>query len=892
MYKKISDYGIIGNSHTLALVGNDGSIDWLCLPFMDSPSVFAGILDKNKGGCFSITPAGEWDSVVRYQSGTNILSTMFRSRSGTMKLVDFMAVSVDNEQNHTHEISKIYRYVEITQGELVVEGRFSPRFDYARQTTSLALKNGALTAGGGKDTLVLRCTHGDWAVREEEATGSWHLKEGDRLWFRLCHGDEPVKKLHEKEGEAALEETRKYWSGWLDKNETGIDLDLEKYRHLVDRSALVMKLLEFKPTGAISAAATTSLPETIGGVRNWDYRFSWIRDSALTIDALYNVGHLTEMEAYLRWMESVIRESGPELRILYGLRRDSKTAEEELSHLEGYKGSSPVRIGNGAYDQKQLDIFGEIMDAALKLSNYVGKIDFDLWPFLHDICDTVVKEWENKDFGIWEVRGGPYHFVYSKIMCWTALDRGITIARRYGFPADLEQWSDTRAQIRKQVLEKGWSETKKSFVQHYASDALDASNLLIPFYGFLDYDDPRMISTVAAVCRELTNEEGLVFRYRAEDGLPGKEGVFLVCTFWLVDNFIGQKRFEEAQNLLARLENTANHLGLFSEEYDGFWKEALGNFPQAFTHIGFVNSVVFLCKTKAEAEKTAPEKTVSQKIAHKMLLMQKYCLNNEKPPGKADSTDIVTDLKHLMNTLRGAYFRVAEGRIVYEEMAESRIYQEYVKCSLYLNQFDLASLKTRNEQLAFWINLFNVLVIHGVIALGVFNSVKEIPRFFRRISYRINGMVFTADDIEHGILRGNHRLPHSLCRPFGNNDPRLEYVIEKTDPRIHFALVCASESCPPIDIYTPENLDKDLSVSGKTFLNSGGIHVDRKNRKVRLSRVFKWYDHDFGKTPAEHLRFIAPYLYNEKDRRFLEENAADIHIAYQSYDWRLNRLSS
>ncbi|MFO8086086.1 MAG: glycoside hydrolase family 15 protein [Desulfobacterales bacterium] len=889
MYKKIRDYGIIGNSRTLALVGNDGSIDWLCLPYMDSPSVFAGILDKNKGGRFSISPAGDWDSVVRYLPGTNILETMFRTRRGIMKLVDFMPVSRNNEREHENEGSEIYRYVEATQGELTVEGLFAPRFDYARQATSLELKDGALVARGPNDMLVLCNTHGGWTIQGEGAKASWHIKKGGCLWFRLNHGENGLRKLHEKEGENALEETRKYWCEWLDKNETGIKLDLENFRSMVDRSALVLKLLEFKPTGAIAAAATTSLPETIGGVRNWDYRFSWIRDSAFTIDAFYNVGHLEEMEDYLRWVESVIRQSGPELSILYGLREDSKTAEEELSHLEGYKGSSPVRIGNGAHGQNQLDIFGEIMDAALKLSNYVGKIDFNLWPFLRDICNTVVNEWQNKDFGIWEVRGGPYHFVYSKIMCWTALDRGITIARRYGFPADLDLWTSLKTRIREEVLEKGWDEKKKSFVQHYESDALDASNLLIPFYGFLDYDDPRMISTVEAICRELTNEEGLVYRYKAEDGLPGTEGVFLVCTFWLVDNFTGQKRFEEAQNLLKRLEHTANHLGLFSEEYDGFWREALGNFPQAFTHIGFINSVVSLCKNRGQDKKVIPEKTFLQKLEQKMLITRKYSLNDGNLSGKPDSTDIVKDLKHLMNTLRGAYFRAAEGRIAYEEMAGSRIYRDYVKCSLHLDHFDLATLKTRNEQLAFWINLFNVLVIHGVIELGIRNSVKEIPRFFRRVYYRIGGMIFTADDIEHGILRSNQRLPLSMFKPFGSNDPRICHIIEKTDPRIHFALVCASLSCPPIDIYTAENLDEDLTISGKTFLNSGGIQIDRENRKVKLSRVFKWYGKDFGKTQEERLRFIAPYLYNEKNQYFLKENAGEVQIEYQSYDWRLNR---
>ncbi len=887
MYKKISDYGIIGNSHTLALVGNDGSIDWLCLPYMDSPSVFAAILDKNNGGRFYIKPEANWDSVVRYLPGTNILKTMFRTRQGIMTLIDFMPLFRENRYEDKN--TEIYRYVEVNQGELVVKGFFDPRFDYARQMPAMELEDGVLTARGTDETLVLHTTSGEWTIQSNGAKALWHLKQGDRFWVRLGYTKNRAPKLLEKQGEDFLEKTKKYWSEWLGKNETGIELDLEEFGPMVERSSLVLKLLEFKSTGAIAAAATTSLPETIGGVRNWDYRYSWIRDSALTIDALYNVGHLSEMEAYLRWMENVIRQSGPQLRILYGLREDSKTAEEEFSHLEGYKGSYPVRVGNGAHDQKQLDIYGEIMDAALKLSNYVGKIDFNLWPFLRDICNTVVKEWQSKDSGIWEVRGGPYHFVYSKIMCWTALDRGITIARRYGFPADLDLWTRLRARIRQEVLEKGWNKKKRSFVQHYDSDALDASNLLIPFYGFLAYDDPRMVSTVEAVCRELTNEDGLVYRYKAEDGLPGTEGVFLVCTFWLVDNFIGQQRFEEAENLLKNLKNTANHLGLFSEEYDNFWQEALGNFPQAFTHIGFINSVVSLCKNKRQNKIFIPEKTFPQKLEHKMLIIRKYSLNSGNLTGKAEPTDIAKDMKQLMNTMRGAYFRAAEGRIAYEEMAGSPVYQEYLNCSMHLDMFDLNTLKTRNEKLAFWINIFNVLVIHGVIELGIRNSIKEVPRFFRRIQYLVNGMVFTADDIEHGILRSNNRLPHSIYKPFGKNDPRLRYIIEKTDPRIHFALVCASLSCPPIEVYTAPNLDEELEISGKTFLNSGGIQIDEGNQKVKLSRVFKWYAKDFGQTSAERLRFISPYLYDEKSRQFLEKKAGRIRIDYQPYDWRLNR---
>jgi GH15 family glucan-1,4-alpha-glucosidase len=889
MYKKISDYGIIGNSRTLALVGNDGSIDWLCLPYMDSASVFAALLDEHQGGRFSVQPVDDWDSVAEYLPGTNILETMFRTRHGIMKLTDFMPVSRDNGIDTGSEFSEIYRCVEATRGEVIFEAVFDPRFDYAREATLLEAKEGALVAKGGNDTLILSATHGRWTIQENGAKAEWRLKQGERLWLRLHFGNGGVPPLREEQAEKALTETENYWRNWLETNETGRDLDLGRLEPMIDRSALVLKLLEFSPTGAIAAAATTSLPEAIGGVRNWDYRFSWIRDSALTVEALYNVGHLAEMEAYLHWMESVIRQSGADPQILYGLREGAQLLEEELPHLEGYKNSAPVRIGNGAYDQKQLDIYGEIMDAALRLSGYVGKIDYTLWPFLRGICDTVVKEWQTKDSGIWEVRGGPYHFVYSKIMCWTALDRGITIAGRYGFPADLDRWTRHRDRIRQEVLEKGWSEEKKAFVQHYESNALDASNLLIPFYRFLSYDDPRMVSTVEAIQRELTDEDGLVFRYTAEDGLPGAEGVFLVCFFWLADNLIGQHRFEDVRNLLSRLGKTANHLGLFPEEYDTRWREALGNFPQAFTHIGCINSVVSLCKTKARLQKTIPEKSFSQKIEQKLLVTRKHLLNQGHPTGKPDSTDIIKDLKHLMNTLRGAYFRTAEGRIAYEEMADSRVYREYVECSLYLNRFDLSSLETRNEQLAFWINLFNVLVIHGVIASGIRDSVKEMPRFFRRIRYRIDGLHFSPDDIEHGILRSNHRLPHSVFKPFGSGDPRRRFVIEAVDPRIHFALVCASSSCPPIDIYTAENLDEDLTVSGKTFLNAGGIQVDREQQQVRLSRVFKWYGEDFGSTDAERLRFIAPYLYDEENRRFLMEKADSVTIEYQPYDWRLNR---
>ncbi len=329
--------------------------------------------------------------------------------------------------------------------------------------------------------------------------------------------------------------------------------------------------------------------------------------------------------------------------------------------------------------------------------------------------------------------------------------------------------------------------------------------------------------------------------------------------------------------------------GMFAEEYDPEWREALGNYPQAFSHVGLINSVVELQRKSAESARRIPQKSIPKRFEHKMLVFRNYLLNDGQPPENANTEKIAADLKHRMNILRGAFFRVDEGRVAYEEMHESEAYRRYVACSYALKKFEPASLQTREEKLAFWINLYNVIVINGVIELGIRNSVKEVPRFFRRIRYRIGEHHYSADDIEHGILRDNHRLPHSLLRPFHSSDPRRRYALEEVDPRIHFALVCASVSCPPIEVYTSDNLDEELDISGRTFLNAGGVRIDRDAGKISLSRVFQWYGEDFGRSAAERLRLLAPYLYDEKDRKFIENRAETLNVSYQDYDWRLNR---
>jgi len=664
-------------------------------------------------------------------------------------------------------------------------------------------------------------------------------------------------------------------------------VNLGHYQPMVDRSALVLKLLQFEEAGTIAAAATTSLPEEIGGTRNWDYRYTWVRDTSFILEALFNLGHLSETEGYLRWVERLISEYGAErMQVMYGLRGQEELPEYELDHLEGYKGSRPVRIGNKAATQRQLDIYGEIMDAALRLSHYVGKIDYTMWPVLRDICDYVVKHWGEKDKGIWEVRSGPHSFVYSKIMCWVALDRGITIARRYGFPAELPRWEETREAIKQEVLAKGWSVKKRSFVQHYDTEALDSSNLIIPIFGFLPFEDPRVVSTIEATERELSHE-GVLYRYICDDGLTGKEGTFLLCSFWLVDCLIGLGRVADAEFLLRKLEGTANHVGLFSEQYDPTWRESLGNFPQAFTHIGYIISVIKLLEAK---DRSGKEDTEAEKLSFiQRMLSSEILLNDGEPERHIPSKEIASSLKNTMNVLRGAFFDTAQSRVAYERMKGSDPYAEYLELSYSLRAMNLDNLGTREEKLAFWINLYNVIIIHAVIELGIRDSIKEVRNFFKRVCYLISSMRFTPSDIEHGILRGNRRAPHAITHVFGKNDPRLAYAVDALEPRVHFALVCASSSCPPIDVYTAENLDEELNISGRTFLNAGGLKLDRAERKVTLSRIFKWYAKDFGETGGDRLRFAARFLYKAEDRAFLEQHADDLELAYQKYDWRLNR---
>lgn len=887
MYKNIHDYGIVGNLQSVALVGLDGSIDWMCLPYLDSPSVFGALLDDHKGGRFAITPTYHWDSHAKYIPQTNVLTTRFRTGGGTLLLTDFMPILFYGEEQVVEGEQELYRLIEVEQGVVDVRVFFQPRFDYARTKVTIMHRNGAVMAQGGDESMVLASSR-PLEVTGDSVEARWQLREGERVWLHLRYGHHEPLNLDIAQAEHALEETKQYWRSWLARNETGRLTDLGPYHEMLERSALVLKLLYYEPTGAIAAAATTSLPEEIGGERNFDYRYSWIRDTSFTLEALFRLGHLSEMHGYLRWLERLLAEHGAAgMRVMYGLRGEEELPEQVLDHFDGYKASRPVRIGNAAAGQKQLDIYGEIMDTALKLANYVGKIDTRLWPVLRSICEYVVDHWHEKDFGIWEVRSGPHHFVSSKVMCWVALDRGAKIARRYGFEGDIAKWEKTRDAIKRDVLEKGWNEEKQTFVQHYDSDDVDATNLLIPLVGFLSTRDPKAVSTIEVTWREL-EYEGLLYRYKTADGFSGEEGSFLFCTFWMIDNLIALGRLDDAEVLLRRIERAGNHVGLFSEEYDFRWNEALGNFPQAFTHIGYINSVIQL--REAREARVAPEKKpVVTSESWQRLLAPTIPLNTGKAVPAAPREKLATELKDTMNRLRGAFVDIKTGRIAYEKIKTSDLYQEYVQLSHALRLMNLAELESWEEKVAFWINLYNVLVIHGIIELDIESSMNEVRDFFGRIQYQIGDLFFTPDDIEHGILRHNSRAPNSIFRPFSDSDPRREFMVDRFDPRIHFTLVCGSAFCPPIEVYTADDIDNELNIATRTFINAGNVELDRRRGRIYLSRMFKWHGKDFGETAADRIRYISLYMHDKEVGEFLMHYADELDVYYQDYDWRLNR---
>ncbi len=596
-YRPIENYGIIGDMHSVALVGMDGSIDWLCFPHFDSPSVFAAILDDEKGGRFRISPtSGDFTCKQLYWPDTNVLITRFFSPDGVGEVTDYMPVGAP-ESGHGHHL--LIRRVKVVRGEVTFRMECFPAFDYAREEHETEISDEGACFRSPQLSLGLTASvplkHQDSGIAteitlQEEQTAMFVLRE-------IEAGAGCGVSLSEPETEELLRQTVEYWRRWLSQcTYTG------RWRERVYRSALALKLLTFEPTGAIVAAPTCSLPESLGGERNWDYRYTWIRDAAFTLYGLLRIGFTEEAAQFMGWLESRCQHSNPDgsLQLMYGIDGRSDLTEETLDHLDGYRGSRPVRIGNGAYDQLQLDIYGELMDAVYLYNKHGDPISYDLWTRLRVLVNWVCDNWQQKDEGIWEVRGGQRHFVYSKLMCWVAIDRGLRLASKRSFPADRDRWLKVRDQIYEEIMEWGWSAERKSFVQSYDDDTLDASNLIMPLVFFLSANDPRMLGTLDATNRSPKDgglvSNSLVYRYDVEkspDGLEGEEGTFNLCSFWLVEALTRAGRVDEARLIFEQMLGYSNHLGLYAEEI-GPGGEALGNFPQAFTHLTLISAAFSL----------------------------------------------------------------------------------------------------------------------------------------------------------------------------------------------------------------------------------------------------------------------------------------------------------
>jgi len=588
-YAPIEDYGIIGDLHTIALVGKHGSIDWCCLPQFDSPSIFAALLDKEKGGYFRIAPLHDTVQKQMYFPETCVLVTRFMDSDGVSEVIDFM--TPDLEIGHSHHLPQIVRRVRVVRGEVKLRLECCPAFNFARSRHELTLsREGALFASGG-DVLALTSPiplKGD----DNHVMTEFVLHAGQELTFLLRHLDATkVESPYDLayDAEQAFRGTVDYWQRWLSACRYQ-----GRWREMVQRSVLTLKLLTFAPTGAIVAAPTTSLPEQLGGQRNWDYRYTWIRDAAFTVYAFMRLGLVHESEQFMHWIDARAHEADADgsLQIMYSIDGKHQLQEQELTHLEGYKGSRPVRIGNAAYKQLQLDIYGELMDSVYLYNKHGSPISYELWRYLKSLLNYVCENWQSPDEGIWEVRGGRYHFVYSKLMCWVALDRGLRLADKRSFPANRGEWLETRDRIYEEIMSRGWNAKRQSFVQHYDTEALDASNLIMPLVFFISPNDPRMEGTLDATLETLTSDS-LVHRYQigkgASDGFEGQEGTFSMCTFWLVEALTRAGRLDEARLIFEKMHSYANHLGLYSEQI-GPAGESLGNFPQAFTHLSLISA--------------------------------------------------------------------------------------------------------------------------------------------------------------------------------------------------------------------------------------------------------------------------------------------------------------
>ncbi|HEX9016690.1 MAG TPA: glycoside hydrolase family 15 protein, partial [Chloroflexota bacterium] len=637
-YLPISAYALIGDCHTAALVAADGSIDWYCPQRFDAPAVFCRILDAQRGGYTSLAPSGEYAASRAYRENSNLLETSFSTNSGKVMVTDFMPVYPRQASRRGYDVANSWRIIRMVQGldgDVEMELRFKPMFNYARERTEIAIERGGAVAAAHNQYLTLSVPGVDLDPDGPESVrGTFKVRAGERKWVVLTDSDDPARaRAHLAPSDCAeqMATTERYWQEWSKRCSFR-----GRYSDVVVRSALTLKMLTYEPTGAIIAAPTTSLPEEIGGVRNWDYRYSWVRDSSLILYSLLTIGYHNEAADFIGFLrETQKRDPTSVPQVMYAVDGRRTLTEHTAGELEGYMGSRPVRIGNGAYRQFQLDIFGEILTAAyvhfqtptnhaIRTGRTGGRRPSkETWALLKNLVNQAAANWRESDYGIWEVRGGRQQFLHSKVMCWAALDRGIRLADEHGLDAPLEEWKRTRATVREAILKYGYNEKVGAFTQAFGSSALDASALIVPRVGLLPATDPRVASTIKLIEERLT-ADGLVYRYLNEDGLPGGEATFSLCTLWLADALALAGKVDRAREFFENVLRRANDVGLLAEEINPSTGEQLGNFPQGFTHLAVVRTAVDLARAHKLGAEHKPQTEAHRAGQAKVAARQGY----------------------------------------------------------------------------------------------------------------------------------------------------------------------------------------------------------------------------------------------------------------------------